>query len=71
MVRAEPTNTRTTGIDTYHSAMFALLLELNVICGQRWIQFDWQNSLSRAFVIDGKIALTFSSSVKSDHNQNF
>jgi len=68
MVRAELMNTRTTGIDIYHSTMFTLPLELNVICGQKWIQFEWQNSLSRAFVIDGKIALPFSKSVKSDHN---
>jgi len=45
-----------------------LLLELNVICGQRWIQFELQNSPSRAFAIDGKITLAFSKSVKSDHN---
>jgi len=68
MVRAEPTNTRTTDIDTYNSTMFTLLLELNVICGQRWIQFELQNSLSRASVIDGKITLPFSKSVKSDYN---
>ena len=69
MVRAEPMNTRTTGRDTYHSTMFTLglLLELSVICGERWIQFEWQNSLSRAFVIDGKITLPFSKSVKSDY----
>ena len=59
MVRAEHTNIRTTGKDTYHSTMFKLLLELNVICGQRWIQCEWQNSLSRAFVVDGKITLPF------------
>jgi len=57
MVRVEPMNTRTTGIDTYQSTVLTLLLKLNVICGQRWIQLEWQNSLSRAFVIDGKIAL--------------
>ena len=68
MVRAEPTNTRTTGIDTYHSTMFTLLQELNVICGQRWMQFEWQYILSRAFVIDGKITLPFGKSVISDHN---
>jgi len=68
MVRAEQTNTRKTGIDTYHSTMFTLLLELNVICGQKCIQFEWQNSLSRAFVIDGKITPSFSKTVKSDHN---
>ena len=71
MVRAEPTNTCTTGVDTYHSSMFMSLLEINVICGQRCIQFEWQNSLSRACVIDGKIPLPFSKSVKSDHNWNF
>jgi len=68
MARAEPTNTRTTDIDTYHSTLFMLLLELNVICVQKWIQFEGQNSLSRAFVFDGKITLPFSKSVKSDHN---
>jgi len=52
MVRAEPMNTRTTGIDTNHSTVFTLLLELNVICGQRWIQFELQNSRSRTFAID-------------------
>ena len=36
MVKIEPTNTRTAGIDNNHSAM--LLLVLNVICGQRWMQ---------------------------------
>jgi len=72
MVRAELTNIRITGIDTYHSTMFTLLLELNVICGQRsrWIklQIEWQNSLSRVFLTDGKITLPFGKSVKSDHN---
>jgi len=67
MVRAERTNILTTGIDTYHTTMFTLLLELNVICGQRWIQLEWQNSLSRAFVIDGKITLPFRKSGKSDY----
>jgi len=37
MVRAEPTKTRRIGLDTYHSTMNTLLLELNVIYGQRWI----------------------------------
>jgi len=43
MVRAEPTNNHTAGIDT-NSTMFTLLLKLNVICEQRWIQFELQNS---------------------------
>jgi len=69
MARAEPMNTRKTGIDTYHSTMFTLglLRELNFIYGEMWIQFEWHNSLSRAFVIDGKITLPFSKSVKSDY----
>jgi len=55
MVRAEPTHSRTAGIDTNHSTMFTLLLELNVMCVQRWIQFEFQNIPSRAFAVDGKI----------------
>jgi len=39
MVRAEPTNNRTASIETNPSTMFTLLLELNAICEQRWIQF--------------------------------
>jgi len=35
MVRAETTKNRTAGIDTDHSIMFTLLLELNLICEQR------------------------------------
>jgi len=72
MVRAEPRNTRTAGIDTYHSTMFTLLLELNVICEQRWIQFELQNRVSRVIAFDGKIkyrpTLPFSKPVKSDNN---
>jgi len=30
MMRVEPTNNRTAGIDTSHSTMFRLLLELNL-----------------------------------------
>ena len=51
MVRAEPANTRTAGMDTNHSTMFTLLLELNVMGGQRWIQFEFQNIPIRAFAI--------------------
>jgi len=36
MVRAEPTSNRTASIETNHSTMFTLQLELNVICEQRW-----------------------------------
>jgi len=45
-----------------------LLLKLNVICEQRWIQL--QKSHSRVVTFDGKIytTLTFSKPVKSDHN---
>jgi len=52
---AEPTSTRTAGIDTNHSTMLTLLLEFNLVCGQRWKQFELQNRPSRAFAIDGKI----------------
>jgi len=58
MVMEEPMNTRTAGIDTNHSIMFTLLLELNLMCGQRWIQFEFQNIPSRAFAIDGKLYTT-------------
>ena len=51
MVWTEPTNIHTTGIDTNHATIFTLLLELNVVCGQRWIQFEMQNSLNWAFAI--------------------
>jgi len=44
MVRAEPMNNHTAGVDTNHSTMFTLLLELNVVCEQRWIQFELQKS---------------------------
>jgi len=56
MVRAEPTNNRTAGINTNHSTMFTLLLELllNVICEQRWIQFELQNRSSRVFALMAK-----------------
>jgi len=58
MVRAEPTNNRIAGTDTNHSTMFTLLLKLNVMCEQRWIQFVLQNSPSRVFAFDGKIYTT-------------
>ena len=32
-----------------------MLLELNVICSHRWIQFEMKNCLSRAIAIHGKI----------------
>jgi len=55
MVIAEPKNNRTADIDTNHSTMFTLLLELNVICEQRRIQFELQNSHNWVFALDGKI----------------
>jgi len=55
---ATPTNNRTVGIETNHSTMFTLLLELNVVCEQRWIQFELQNRPSRGFAFDGKIYIT-------------
>jgi len=58
MVRAEPTHNRTAGIDTNYSTMVTLLLKLNVMCEQRWVQFELQNSPSRVFAFGGKIYTT-------------
>jgi len=58
MVRAELTNNHTAGIGPNHATMFALLLELNLICKQQWIQFELQNSPFRVFAFDGKIYTT-------------
>jgi len=57
-VRADPTNNHTAGTDPNHSTMFTLLLVFNVICEQRYIQFESQNSPSRVFAFDGKIYCT-------------
>jgi len=38
--------------------MFTLLLELNVTCEQKWIQFELQNSPRKVFACDGKIYTT-------------
>jgi len=57
-MRAEPTDNGTAGIDTYHSTMFTLLLELNVISEQRWTQFELQNSPRSVFAFGGKIYTT-------------
>jgi len=65
---AEPTNNRTAGIDIYHSTMFTLPLELNVISEQKWIQFELQNSPSRDLHLMAKSTLPFSKPVKFDHN---
>jgi len=58
MVRAEPTNNHTAAIGPNHSIIFMLLLELNVICEQKWIQFELRNTLRRDFAADGKIYTT-------------
>jgi len=52
--------TLTAGIDINHSTMFTLLQELSVVCGcgQKWLQFKLQNSLSRAVAIDARIYTT-------------
>jgi len=54
-VRAGPTNTHTAVIDTNHSTMFTLLLEFNLVHGQRRKQFELHDSSSRPFAVDGKI----------------
>ena len=58
MMRPEPTNNRTAGVDTYHSTMFTLLRDVNVISEQRLIQFELQNSPSSFFAFDVKIYTT-------------
>jgi len=52
-------NNRTAGIDTKHSYVnIATTVDPNVICEQKWIQFEMQNSPSRVFAFDGKIQTT-------------
>jgi len=58
MVIAQPTNNHTAGIGPKHSTKSTLLLELNVICEQNWVQLELQNSLRRVFALDGKIYTT-------------
>ena len=70
MQKAKLTNNHTADIAPNHSTMFALLLELNVVCVQKWIQFELQNSPNTIFAFDGKIH-TISKPVKSDHNSVF
>jgi len=48
--------------------MFTLLLELNVICEQKWIQFELQKVPGEFLHVMAKYILTFSKPVKSDHN---
>jgi len=64
MVRAEPRNNHTPSIDTNNSTMFTLLLELNVICEQRGIQFEFQNNPSRVLDLMAKYTLPFIKPVK-------
>jgi len=52
MVRAETTNNRTAGMDTNYSTIFTLLLKLKIMCEQRWIQFELQNSPNRVFAFE-------------------
>ena len=51
--------------------MFTLLLKLNVISEQRWIQFELQNSPSRILNLMAKYTLPLRKPVKSDLNQKF
>jgi len=64
MVRAEPTNTRTAGIDTNHSTTFTLLLE------QRYVGKGGYSSNCKIVLellpLMAKYTLPFSKSVKSD-----
>jgi len=68
MVREEARNNRTADIDDNHSTMFTLLPDLNIICQQRWMQFELQSSPSRVLHLMVKYTLSFSKPVKSDQN---
>jgi len=48
--------------------MFTLLLEHNLICEQKWIQFELYKSPSRVFAFDARYALPFNKPVKANHN---
>jgi len=58
-MRAEPRNNCTAGTHTNHSnyVHVATRIELNVICEQRWIQFELQNSPSRVLQMMAKYKL--------------
>ena len=58
MVRAEPMNNRTAGIDTNNSSVLTLLLELNATCEHRQMQLELQYSPSRGFAFGGKLCTT-------------
>jgi len=64
MVRTETTNNRTAGIDTNHSTVFKLLLELNALCEQRLMQFKLQNIPAEFLQLMAKYTLPFSKPVK-------
>jgi len=70
LVRVEPTDTGTAGRDTNHSTAFTLLLELNVMYGQRWIAYSSNCKIvsPQLLPLMAKYTLPFSKSVKSDHN---
>jgi len=56
--RDPETGSCSTLIDTTHSTVFTMLIEIIVIYGQGWIQFEMPNIPSRAFAINGKICTT-------------
>jgi len=64
--KSEPRNNRTLVIDTNNSTMFTLLLDLNIICERRWIQFKMQYSPSRVLHLMAKYTLPFSKRVILD-----
>jgi len=70
MVRAEPRNNRTAGIDTNHSTMFMLLLELNVTVYVNKGGYSSNRKIVPAELLQlmAKYTLPFSKPVKSDHN---
>ena len=70
MVRVEPTNSRTAGIDTNHSTMFTLLLELNVMQYVNKGRYSSNCKILPAEFLHfmAKYTLPFGKPVKSDHN---
>jgi len=69
MVRAEPRNNRTAGIDTNHSTIFTLLQERNVIyVGKGGYSSNGKIVSAELFPLMAKYSLLFTKFVKADHN---
>jgi len=69
MVRTEPTNNRTAGIDTNHSTMFTLLLELNVICQGRIQPASLREAISVIFGSQVSVGSQVSFRIVQNHGE--